>query len=97
MYKKYVYVHKVFLFLSQYDSLQLCSFVLSHEGKRGSFHLGRRVRIQKVLEFETYPIQIFNQDIVFSSACSFLEPPQVHTSKHAAKTAEMDFLTALES
>lgn len=70
---------------------------LSHEGKRGSFHVGCHVRIQKVLEFEAYPIRIFNQDIVFSSACSFLELPQVHTSKHVAKAAEMDFLPSLES
>lgn len=70
---------------------------LSHEAKCGCFHLWHRVRIQKVLEFEAYPIQIFNQNIVFSSAYSFLELPQVHTSKCVAKTAEMDFLTALES
>lgn len=45
------------------------------------------------------PIQsrFSDQDIVFSSAHSFLELPQVYTSNCVAKTTKMYFLTALES
>lgn len=45
------------------------------------------------------PIQsrFSDQDIVFSSAYSFLELPQVYTSNCVAKTTKMYFLTALES
>lgn len=105
VFKKYFYIHKEFLFPSQHDNLQLCSFVFKwHEllvtwSQVWMFPFAAPCSYSESSGIWSLSNPDFpsGYSFFFSSAYSFLELPQVHTSKCVAKTAEMDLLTALES